>query len=239
MIEIAREEALAADTVLVDRVASATGAMPAKRRVRAAAVTGATIDPEAWLTRAFLSLADARPLSPASSSTSSDSAGSSAPVAACSWSATMRSTSSTRCCSGDGVPQAPPRAALHRPRERLVPRSRAARHIARFNIIPSRRPRSGCGPASRRLSCCTARFARPECAATATSRTGSSGRDAAALRLALDAEADVVFVAALGNDEAYYQSAFPMPGALTRLVNAGDGDRYRGMRLAFGLLGPI
>ena len=32
--------------------------MPAKRRVRAAAVTGATIDPEAWPTRAFLSLAD-------------------------------------------------------------------------------------------------------------------------------------------------------------------------------------
>jgi len=58
------------------------------------------------------------------------------------------------------------------------------------------------------------------------------------LRLALDAEADVVFVAALGNDEAYYQSALPMPGVLTRLVNAGDADRYPGMRLAFGLLGP-
>ena len=48
MIEIVREEALAADTVLVDRVASAAGVMPAKRRVRATAVTGATIDPEAY-----------------------------------------------------------------------------------------------------------------------------------------------------------------------------------------------
>jgi hypothetical protein len=28
-----------------------------------------------------------------------------------------------------------------------------------------------------------------------------------------------------------------MPDALTRLVNGGDGDRYRGMRLAFGVLG--
>ena len=45
MIEIPREEALAADTVLVDRVASAPGVMPAKRRVRPAAFTGATIDP--------------------------------------------------------------------------------------------------------------------------------------------------------------------------------------------------
>src|SRR4029077_6404162 len=58
------------------------------------------------------------------------------------------------------------------------------------------------------------------------------------LRVALDAEADVVFVAALGNDEAYYQSALPMPGALTRWVTAGDGERYRGIRLALGLLGP-
>jgi len=58
------------------------------------------------------------------------------------------------------------------------------------------------------------------------------------LRLALDADADIVFVAALGNDEAYYQSAVGMPDMLTRLVNGGDGDRYRGMRMAFGLLGP-
>ena len=58
MVEIVREEALAADTVLVDRVASATEVMPAKRRVRAVVVTGATIDPDAWPTRAFLSLAD-------------------------------------------------------------------------------------------------------------------------------------------------------------------------------------
>jgi len=44
-------------------------------------------------------------------------------------------------------------------------------------------------------------------------------------------------VAALGADEAYYQSAIALPETLIRLINAGDGARYRGMPLAFGLLG--
>jgi 1-acyl-sn-glycerol-3-phosphate acyltransferase len=57
------------------------------------------------------------------------------------------------------------------------------------------------------------------------------------LRLALEADADIVFVAALGSDEAYYQSALSMPEALIRLVNGGDSARYRGMPLTLGLLG--
>jgi hypothetical protein len=44
-------------------------------------------------------------------------------------------------------------------------------------------------------------------------------------------------VAALGADEAYYQSALSTPEALIRFVNGGDGARYRGMPLRFGLLG--
>jgi hypothetical protein len=57
------------------------------------------------------------------------------------------------------------------------------------------------------------------------------------VRLALEADAEIVFVAAVGNDEAYYQSSIPTPGALIRLINAGDSARYRGMPLAFGLFG--
>jgi hypothetical protein len=56
------------------------------------------------------------------------------------------------------------------------------------------------------------------------------------LRVALEADADVVFVAALGSEEAYYQSALSVPEALIRLVN-GDSARYRGMPLRLGLLG--
>ena len=57
------------------------------------------------------------------------------------------------------------------------------------------------------------------------------------LRLALEADADIVFVAALGSDEAYYQSALSTPEALIRLVNSGDSARYRGMPLRLGLAG--
>jgi 1-acyl-sn-glycerol-3-phosphate acyltransferase len=57
------------------------------------------------------------------------------------------------------------------------------------------------------------------------------------LRLALEADAEIVFVAALGAEEAYYQSALWTPEALIRLINAGDSTRYRGMRLTFGLAG--
>ncbi len=58
------------------------------------------------------------------------------------------------------------------------------------------------------------------------------------LRTALEAEAELVFVAALGNDEAYYQSLLPTPRSLLRWANAGDAERYSGARLGFGMLGP-
>jgi hypothetical protein len=57
------------------------------------------------------------------------------------------------------------------------------------------------------------------------------------LRLALATDAEAVFVAGLGSEEAYYQSRLPTPEALIGLINGGDGARYRGMPLSFGLLG--
>jgi hypothetical protein len=55
------------------------------------------------------------------------------------------------------------------------------------------------------------------------------------LRLALRSDAEVVFVAAVGIDEMYYQSSFEIPTWLLRLSNA---ERYRGSRFQFGLFGP-
>jgi hypothetical protein len=57
------------------------------------------------------------------------------------------------------------------------------------------------------------------------------------LRLALETDADVVFVAAVGSDEAYYQSRIPLPETLLGWVNGGDGSRYAGMRLMLGASG--
>jgi len=112
---------------------------------------------------------------------------------------------------------------------------------ARFNVIPSRRPELAVAALRRdgflMLYPGSVREAGMRSYRDEPYRLKWEGRTGF-LRLALDADADIVFVAALGNDEAYYQSALPMPGALTRLVNGGDGDRYRGMRLSFGLGGP-
>jgi 1-acyl-sn-glycerol-3-phosphate acyltransferase len=55
------------------------------------------------------------------------------------------------------------------------------------------------------------------------------------LRLALRHDADVVFVAAVGIDEMYYQSNVAIPAWLLRRLSA---ERYRGSHLQFGLLGP-
>jgi acyltransferase-like protein len=57
------------------------------------------------------------------------------------------------------------------------------------------------------------------------------------LRLALEYDAEIVFVAAVGNDDMYYQSWLPTPRAIVRLADAGDGRRYRGAYLRFGLAG--
>jgi 1-acyl-sn-glycerol-3-phosphate acyltransferase len=58
------------------------------------------------------------------------------------------------------------------------------------------------------------------------------------LRLALDHDAEVVFAAAVGNDESFYQSRLPIPRPLLDVILPGTGDRYLGMRLPFGALGP-
>jgi len=57
------------------------------------------------------------------------------------------------------------------------------------------------------------------------------------LRLALQHDAELVFAAAVGNDEAYYQSRVPMPRRILELTFPGVGERYAGMRVFFGLLG--
>jgi hypothetical protein len=57
------------------------------------------------------------------------------------------------------------------------------------------------------------------------------------LRLALEHDAEIVFVAAVGNEEMYFQSTLPTPDVLIRLAAAGDGTRYRGSYLRFGLAG--
>jgi 1-acyl-sn-glycerol-3-phosphate acyltransferase len=55
------------------------------------------------------------------------------------------------------------------------------------------------------------------------------------LRLALRYDAEILFVAAIGIDEMYYQSAFEIPTWMLRLAGS---ERYAGSRFQFGLLGP-
>jgi 1-acyl-sn-glycerol-3-phosphate acyltransferase len=55
------------------------------------------------------------------------------------------------------------------------------------------------------------------------------------LRLALRDDAEIVFVAAVGIDEMYYQSSLKIPAWLLRLFSA---ERYEGSRMQFGVLGP-
>jgi 1-acyl-sn-glycerol-3-phosphate acyltransferase len=56
------------------------------------------------------------------------------------------------------------------------------------------------------------------------------------LRLALEHDAEVVFLATVGNDEMYFQTALPIPRVFLTLFSGGDA-RYAGMRLRLGLLG--
>jgi 1-acyl-sn-glycerol-3-phosphate acyltransferase len=55
------------------------------------------------------------------------------------------------------------------------------------------------------------------------------------LRLALRYDAEILFVAAVGIDEMYYQSSLEIPRWLLRLFSA---ERYQGSRLQWGVLGP-
>jgi 1-acyl-sn-glycerol-3-phosphate acyltransferase len=54
------------------------------------------------------------------------------------------------------------------------------------------------------------------------------------LRLALAGDADVLFVAAVGNDEAYYQSRLLVPRRIVRRFDRVAGDRYAGARVPMG-----
>jgi len=243
MIETVREEALAADAVRVDQAGWAAGAMPGTRPPRATAVTGAGIDPDAWPTRAFLSLADAL--------------GQYHRHRVVNLERLRRLFSSGRrvlLVGNHALDIVDPLLLLATVFRKL---HRAPRFIghengwfrvpvlrdisSRFNIIPSRRPEEAVAALRQdgflMLYPGSVREAGMRSYRDEPYRLKWEGRTGF-LRLALDAEADVVFVAALGNDEAYYQSALAMPDVLTRLVNGGDGDRYRGMRMAFGLLGP-
>jgi hypothetical protein len=58
------------------------------------------------------------------------------------------------------------------------------------------------------------------------------------LELALAHDAEVVFVAAVGVEEMYYQSRIPTPDRIIGFYNAGKPRRYHGAPLNFGLLGP-
>jgi hypothetical protein len=55
------------------------------------------------------------------------------------------------------------------------------------------------------------------------------------LRLALENDAALVFVAAVGIDEMYYQSSVEIPDVVLRLTGS---QRYKGARFQFGLFGP-
>lgn len=57
------------------------------------------------------------------------------------------------------------------------------------------------------------------------------------LRVALETGAEVVFVAAVGSEEAYYQTTLPTPRVWLRALNAGDDLRYRNLGLRFGAAG--
>jgi 1-acyl-sn-glycerol-3-phosphate acyltransferase len=55
------------------------------------------------------------------------------------------------------------------------------------------------------------------------------------LQLALRYDAEILFVAAVGIDEMYYQSSLRIPQRLLRWFSA---ERYEGSRMQFGVLGP-
>lgn len=58
------------------------------------------------------------------------------------------------------------------------------------------------------------------------------------LRLALESNAEVLFVAGVGNEELYYQTRFVIPPIWTRRLDISGGDRYAGARLPLSL-GPM
>ena len=58
------------------------------------------------------------------------------------------------------------------------------------------------------------------------------------VELAARHRATLLFVAAVGIDEIYYQTDVPMPASWLRYANGGDDEYYRGARLQLGVAGP-
>lgn len=58
------------------------------------------------------------------------------------------------------------------------------------------------------------------------------------LRLALEHDAEILFFGAVGSEQMYYQSRFAVPYPLIRLLYQEAPERYRGLRLSFGMFGP-
>ena len=58
------------------------------------------------------------------------------------------------------------------------------------------------------------------------------------VELAVRHRATLLFVAAVGIDEMYYQTDVPMPAPLMSYANGGDPDYYCGARLQLGVAGP-
>jgi hypothetical protein len=243
MTEPASVETVSVERVPAERAAPRAEAAPAlRRRARAGRVSGAPIDLEAWPTRAFLALADVlgryhrhqivhlerlRRL--------------------------LRSDRPVLLVGNHAIDIVDPLlllATIFRTLHR-VPRFighqngwfnvPVLREIsARFQIVPSHRPEEA-EAALRRdgflmLYPGAIREAGMRSYRDEPYRLKWEGR-IGFLRLALATDAEVVFVAALGSDEAYYQSVLPTPETLISLINGGDGARYGGMRLRFGLLG--
>ena len=57
------------------------------------------------------------------------------------------------------------------------------------------------------------------------------------VELAVRHRARLLFVAAIGIDELYYQTDIPMPASMLRYGNAGDADYYEGARVQIGAAG--
>jgi 1-acyl-sn-glycerol-3-phosphate acyltransferase len=57
------------------------------------------------------------------------------------------------------------------------------------------------------------------------------------VELAARHHATLLFVAAIGIDELYYQTNIPAPATVVRYGNAGDADHYRGARVQLGAAG--
>jgi len=230
------------DAMPADHAARLTDAAPTWRPARGPAVRGAAIDRDAWLTRAFIGLADVL--------------GRYHRHQVVNLGRLRRLFSSGRrvlVVGNHALDIVDPLLLLATVVDKLDRVPRFVGHAngwfrlpllrtvsARFKIIPSRQPEAAVAALRSdgflMLYPGAIREAGMRSYRDEPYRLKWEGRTGF-LRVALEADADIVFVAALGADEAYYQSTLSMPDAMIRLVNGGDGARYHGMPLRFGLLG--